>query len=575
MRCKSQVFVCSACFAVLAVWPLVTIRESLWIDELHTAWVVDGEWSEVQNRAAIGNQSPLFFYVEKATVVFFGSIHELIGADFPPELQLRFFPWLGWLVFIAGLFRIASIGRPLTPDPSLIRMGEGKEWWNAFTRWPDARIVLVPTAWLLLDRIGIFYAIEARPYIWVAACSAWLLRAPCDTRFSIRWLVVAAMAFYLHYTALLLVFWSWCGRFLFGSMQLKAIGSGNRWLEGFAFLGLSLPGLRHFLSIGESSTQWLGFAGNVSLLQVFRILPWFAWCIVPAIALLVDQILRSRSKVEEVLPRSDVSSLFGKSPNSKKPSPPTPLPEDREKGAKFRFVLGQLKNVVMWRALVEGFGLLITTWLLTSFAIAPLMHQRYIIGAYAAFLVSGSLLMAIIRNRYCFSLGACISTAILGYSQGTFQEWRHERWIPWQRYESWRDAAEFLRRESSPEEPIFIAPMLIETAGERLDPALPLEYLVCPLATVYQVENARRLRPLPNDPSTWNKLVSDQFIRSAQQSGWLVVRSSTSPRIDDDGLRRGLDPAALIKLQFRHAYSTGRIQILRVEQAKRVPSENQ
>ena len=32
--------------------------ESLWVDELHTAWVVADGWQEVAPRARIGNHSP-------------------------------------------------------------------------------------------------------------------------------------------------------------------------------------------------------------------------------------------------------------------------------------------------------------------------------------------------------------------------------------------------------------------------------------------------------------------------------------------------------------------------------------
>ncbi len=35
-----------------------SMQQSLWIDELHTAWVSTGPWSEVTARAAAGNQTP-------------------------------------------------------------------------------------------------------------------------------------------------------------------------------------------------------------------------------------------------------------------------------------------------------------------------------------------------------------------------------------------------------------------------------------------------------------------------------------------------------------------------------------
>ena len=38
------------------------IAEPLWIDELHTSWVVSGEFEDVAPRARMGNQSPVYFW---------------------------------------------------------------------------------------------------------------------------------------------------------------------------------------------------------------------------------------------------------------------------------------------------------------------------------------------------------------------------------------------------------------------------------------------------------------------------------------------------------------------------------
>ncbi|MEZ6075018.1 MAG: hypothetical protein R3C56_04880 [Pirellulaceae bacterium] len=45
------------------LWAAGAATESLWLDELHTSWVVAGPWSDVASRARQGNQSPLFFWV--------------------------------------------------------------------------------------------------------------------------------------------------------------------------------------------------------------------------------------------------------------------------------------------------------------------------------------------------------------------------------------------------------------------------------------------------------------------------------------------------------------------------------
>ena len=41
------------------------LTDSLWIDELHTAWSLDGDFSEIADRAASGNQPPLYFWINR------------------------------------------------------------------------------------------------------------------------------------------------------------------------------------------------------------------------------------------------------------------------------------------------------------------------------------------------------------------------------------------------------------------------------------------------------------------------------------------------------------------------------
>src|SRR5438552_16858982 len=62
--------------AFLRLWH---IQESLWVDELHTSWCLQGGLDEVAERATIGNQSPLYFYLMWA-------ITSLLGES---ELTLR------------------------------------------------------------------------------------------------------------------------------------------------------------------------------------------------------------------------------------------------------------------------------------------------------------------------------------------------------------------------------------------------------------------------------------------------------------------------------------------------------
>ena len=66
----------TALAALLRLWQ---INESLWVDELHTSWCVQDGLSQVVERAAAGNQSPLYFYLA-------GGITRLLGES---EFTLR------------------------------------------------------------------------------------------------------------------------------------------------------------------------------------------------------------------------------------------------------------------------------------------------------------------------------------------------------------------------------------------------------------------------------------------------------------------------------------------------------
>src|SRR3954447_6651418 len=70
---------------VAAALRALPLGESLWLDELHTAWCAVGPLDEVARRAAIGNQGPPFFWLEWLSV-------HLLG---PSEFSLR---WMCWLV---------------------------------------------------------------------------------------------------------------------------------------------------------------------------------------------------------------------------------------------------------------------------------------------------------------------------------------------------------------------------------------------------------------------------------------------------------------------------------------------
>lgn len=51
-----------AAFTVAVAWRWPSCGESFWLDELHSAWAVWGDFGQVRQRAAFGNQTPIYFW---------------------------------------------------------------------------------------------------------------------------------------------------------------------------------------------------------------------------------------------------------------------------------------------------------------------------------------------------------------------------------------------------------------------------------------------------------------------------------------------------------------------------------
>jgi hypothetical protein len=225
-----------------AFWLRVKLAEQpLWIDELHTAWVVQSDWSEVAWRAAIGNQSPFFFYLVKAVVECFG---------FSP-LYLRL------ISIVAGSLQVGVL---LVVLP---------RW----TRAPAAGVVAATL--LMVSPIHWFMATDARPYALIGLVATvqvallvryWQLKAEgSDTtaRFDLAWVGTTILLFYLHYTTLL-----WSAALWIGLCWLSATTHPRptlrvllRWLVALPLLMvvLAIPGLWHLATILPFGGQWSSF----------------------------------------------------------------------------------------------------------------------------------------------------------------------------------------------------------------------------------------------------------------------------------------------------------------------------
>src|SRR4051812_38177258 len=124
--------------AMLRLWQ---INDSLWVDELHTSWCVQGGLNQVAQRAALGNQSPLYFYVV-------WGVTRLLGES---EFTLRL-PSLLAGIALPGLMYL--LVRRLGPGERMV--------------WPAVLAAFLVS----VDHASLFFAAEARPYALVQLLAA-------------------------------------------------------------------------------------------------------------------------------------------------------------------------------------------------------------------------------------------------------------------------------------------------------------------------------------------------------------------------------------------------------------------
>jgi len=234
--------------AVAAALRLWQTGESLWLDELHTAWCAVGDLREVAQRAAIGNQSPLYFWFEWLLVQVFGE----------GEFTLRL-PSL-----VAGsLLPLALFGL-------------------AWRRTQSSVVGLTAAALIAVDHTLIFYATEARPYAVVQllaavhiAITGELVERPLAW-LRVAWVGVAAVLFHLHYTAALLIpaelaFWcvvrvGWPAATKYRLTMLL--------VDAAAAAALCLPALANLQAIFARRENWAAF---VTPQPLWKLVEWFPW----------------------------------------------------------------------------------------------------------------------------------------------------------------------------------------------------------------------------------------------------------------------------------------------------------
>jgi hypothetical protein len=239
--------------AAIRLWQA---RESLWLDELHTAWCATGPLIEVAPRAAIGNQSPLFFWLEWLLV-------QLLG---PSELTLRLPSIVAGTLLGVALYVVAQ-------------RWTGQPWLGVLAAW---LVVFEPKQLFnAAEPRHLFFTTEARPYALIellavihVALFLELLARPTLVRRTL-FVLGGVLLFHLHYTAILLVPAELALYVLFRATCPPPDAYGGRFLalDLFLLLAFCLPAFGHLQGMFARRGNWSVFVPQQPATAILTLWP--------------------------------------------------------------------------------------------------------------------------------------------------------------------------------------------------------------------------------------------------------------------------------------------------------------
>lgn len=464
---------------------MASLNDSLWLDELHTSWVVRGDLVDVWQRASIGNQSPLFFWLTWLSCQWLGL----------NEVGLR------------AVSNIASCGLVVL---------SGAIVFNRSRWWPSAALTMMMVG---VSDLFLYYGSEARPYALLQLlgvvqllCFWWFLseligsnartagRPLSPWRSLCAFSISSTLLCYTHLTGALvavpeLLFgFGWYGWLYFNQTTRRSIARSFAAIFGWAGIAVSVtalacwPLLGSLQSVADRSPLW----GDVtSLSQLFQELKLkiVVWYLVPLGVALVCWAASVR---------------------------PLRIDRYRERGLPAVLVCG-------WGGLI-----LVAIVAIHYFKLAPLALSRYLsVGLAAGPIFVG---MAIHSNRQGlrYLLLAISLAAVIGGGMVEQQWWwqssRNNRLLPL-RNEPWYRAISQIETDKDRREyPIFLFAAVLEDAlaFEDVSPEF-LEYLQFPVRGLYSLgpERTVYVGPTIYQPHFLNEHVQDAV---SKNGCWVLIR---------------------------------------------------
>ena len=382
------------------------VSESLWLDELHTGWTIAGNSQELTARAQSGNQSPCYFYFERACDQLSRFVLRTVGGDQLPyanEWSLRALsliagialPWASYQ--LARQFAIPPCVALLAPllaalDPQFVFYAQEARCYAL------VQLVAVIHATLSLRRLPDHQQNNERDRIHDP--NAHQARITLTQRFA--WILSATLLFYLHYLTILLLAssllvllvsqWRASQRLQRGgklSGQTAVSHSALRALvvDAVVFLIAGSWAYGHVATVAARRQNWLRFLASTPWHDIFD---WTTYLVTPLFTLTLFAIvawIRSRSSpaAPAITLTSSASDRYSLALNSLAPnsliylSACTLLPLLVASGASGL----SLGPPLLYRYLISSASLL-PIWPTVVMALSPSSRGRLLIGVATA-----------------------------------------------------------------------------------------------------------------------------------------------------------------------------------------------
>jgi mannosyltransferase len=493
----------AAIMALAMVLRLWQINESLWVDELHTSWCVQGGFSQVAERAAVGNQSPLYFYLMWGVTRLLGESEFTLRL--PSLLAGIALPGMTWLL-VRRAWRAGNEEGFENDDERGV--------WSA-REWP----ALLAAFLVAVDHASIFYSTEARPYACLELLAVVVLLAAlndqfCPSQASPLYLILASAAlFYCHYTAALYLAGIFAVLLVWAIFLPSEKYNWQSWLVDVGGIAaICAPALKQTYDIASRRENWGSFIDQPTLADLVTTFPFVA---APA-GLLVLYFWRSSPKLPRSLPLLGCAAV---------------LP-------------------------------IVIAWTLSYLDVVRLFHSRYLVSAFPALWAAVAIASQIPPSRTLRVISTiAIAGLAVGYflAEGRFLIDRREDWP------SAIVAAEQVHQQH-PGWKILVHSGLMETDALRQPHDDKLrKYGLLPVKALYPLNvEDRDLIPLPmSDPGKLIGEVREDILRASGTVIILRLSAVDAVAVEEDLVQSLAEKDAAVTVIGRQAF--GDVQVITVQ----------